>query len=118
MTAVTLAQACIEIPWDCLNLLTTFVEKIGGHVVLQGKADEVVVVVPPLSERERIGRLLHGARLRAGLTQKALAAAIGVPQSHISEYEKNRRPIPRAKAEELARVLETMPTHFLPKNVA
>jgi transcriptional regulator with XRE-family HTH domain len=32
--------------------------------------------------------MLKGLRLRAEMTQKELAEAIGVPQSHVSEYEK------------------------------
>ncbi len=112
----TISQARFEIPTECLKLLEEIVVRFGGKIIRQEDDAEGYVVIPPIPERERIGRLLVGARLRAGLTQKALAAAIGVPQSHISEYEKNKRSIPRAKAEELARVLETVPTHFLPRS--
>jgi DNA-binding XRE family transcriptional regulator len=115
MNTVTLAQAHVEIPRESLRLFIELVTKLGGRLLKQNEEDSTVYISPPLHERERIGVLLCGARLRAGLTQKALAAAIGVPQSHISEYEKNKRPIPRAKAEELAKVLKTVPTHFLPK---
>ncbi|GHV57295.1 hypothetical protein FACS189460_3600 [Deltaproteobacteria bacterium] len=37
-------------------------------------------------------------RLQAEMTQKKLAEAIGVHQSHVSEYEKNKRKIPEGKA--------------------
>jgi transcriptional regulator with XRE-family HTH domain len=47
------------------------------------------------------------------MTQKELAAAVGVPQSHVSEYEKNKRAIPRGEAKELAKILKTVPSHFL-----
>ena len=114
MNAIALAKAQVEIPRDSLRLFTELVVKLGGRLLKQTDEDDAVYISPPIPERERIGVLLRGARLRAGLTQKALARAIGVPQSHISEYEKNRRAIPRAKAEELARVLKTVPTHFLP----
>ena len=109
-----ISQARFEVPTECLKLLEEIVVRFGGKIISREEDAEGCVVIPPIPERERIGVLLRGARLRAGLTQKALARAIGVPQSHISEYEKNRRPIPRAKAEELARVLKTVPTHFLP----
>lgn len=72
-----------------------------------------MVRVPPLPESERVGRMLKGLRLREGMTQIQLAEAIGVPQSHISKYEKNRRTIPPAKAEELATLLHTVPGYFL-----
>lgn len=75
--------------------------------------DEKVVRVPPLPESKRVGRMLKGLRLREGMTQLQLAKAIGVPQSHISEYEKNKRTIPPAKAEELATLLHTVPGYFL-----
>lgn len=75
--------------------------------------DEKVVTVPSLPESERVGRMLKGLRLREGMTQLQLAKAIGVPQSPISEYEKNKRTIPPAKAEELATLLHTVPGHFL-----
>ncbi|MDQ7830979.1 MAG: hypothetical protein RDU30_04565 [Desulfovibrionaceae bacterium] len=35
-----------------------------------------------------------------------------MPQSHISEYETNKRNVPPAKAEELAAVLQTVAGHF------
>ncbi len=115
MNTGALSSAYVELPADCLELLAGIVSKFGGRIVPQPEKTEELVIIPPSSERERIGKMLHGARLRAGLTQKELARAIGVPQSHISEYEKNKRPIPQGKAQELARVLETVPTHFLPR---
>lgn len=68
--------------------------------------------VPPIAEKERTGRMLKGLRLRAGMTQKQLAKAIDVPQSHISEYEGNKRPIPAHQVPLLARVLDTVEGHF------
>lgn len=115
MNTIALSRAYVELPADCISLLAGIVSKFGGRIIEHSGEAEETVVVPPVSEQQRVGRMLRGARLRAGMTQKALAAAIGVPQSHISEYEKNKRRIPPAKAEELARILETVPTHFLPR---
>lgn len=67
----------------------------------------------PLPFAIRPGKLLRAARLRADLTQKELAAQLGVPQSHISQYEKNKRKIPADKARELAGILETQAEYFL-----
>jgi transcriptional regulator with XRE-family HTH domain len=72
--------------------------------------------ISPIPESERVGRMLRGLRLREGLTQKELAKALGVPQSHIFAYEKNKRPIPAAKAEQLATLLHTVPGHFLARD--
>ena len=73
----------------------------------------MMTVVPPMPPCERPGRMLRGLRLREGLTQAQLADAIGVPQSHISAYEKNARPIPRDKAVKLAEHLHSVPENFL-----
>ena len=111
--AITTAR--IEIPSDSLPLIGQLVKKLGGKIYKDCGDEELRFLSPPLPEEERVGRLLKGARLRAELTQKELAAKIGVPQSHISQYEMNKRKIPAEKAEELAKVLDTVASHFLPK---
>ncbi|MFZ5811078.1 MAG: helix-turn-helix domain-containing protein [Thermodesulfobacteriota bacterium] len=49
---------------------------------------------------------LRGARGKEGLTQKALAALTGIPQSHISSMENGRMPIGRQRAMRLAEALK------------
>ncbi|OGP69667.1 MAG: hypothetical protein A2Z73_06000 [Deltaproteobacteria bacterium RBG_13_60_28] len=49
---------------------------------------------------------LRGARKREGLTQKDLAALVGVSQTHISEMEHGKRPIGKDMARRLAKVLK------------
>lgn len=46
-----------------------------------------------ISDEARTGlqRLLRETRLQAGMTQAALAAALGVPQSFVSKYESGER---------------------------
>ena len=107
-----LMTAQLSIPVDNFEVVATLVAKLGGELVV----DDEVMTVPPMPEEERIGRMLRGLRLRAEMTQKELAAAIKVPQSHVSEYEKNKRMIPRGKARELAKVLKTVPSNFLPRD--
>ena len=48
---------------------------------------------------------LRGARKREGLTQKELAALLGISQTHISEMEHGKRPIGKDMARRLAKVL-------------
>jgi DNA-binding XRE family transcriptional regulator len=48
---------------------------------------------------------LRGARKREGLTQKELAHLLGVSQTHISEMERNKRPIGKEMARRMAKVL-------------
>jgi ribosome-binding protein aMBF1 (putative translation factor) len=49
---------------------------------------------------------LRGARSKEGLTQRALAALMGIPQRHISEMENGKRPIGKAMAKRFAEVLK------------
>ena len=110
MRTIQVTEARFAIPADSFDLVAALVTRLGGQIM-----DEAgdTVTIPPIPESERIGRMLRGLRLREGLTQKALAEALGVPQSHISAYEKNKRPIPAAKAEQLGTLLHTVPSHFL-----
>ncbi len=104
--------AHIAIPCDTMPLLMELVRRLGGEVIPD---DGETITVPPMPEKERIGRMVRGARVRAGMTQKELAKAISVPQGHISEYETNKRPIPAAKVALLAQVLNTVEEHFTPR---
>jgi DNA-binding XRE family transcriptional regulator len=52
------------------------------------------------------GKVLAGARGLRGMTQAALAAAIGVHKSHISGMERDVRPIGKAMAKKLGHALE------------
>ena len=51
-------------------------------------------------------KVLAGARGLRGMTQAALAAAIGVHKSHISGMERDVRPIGKAMAKKLGHALE------------
>jgi DNA-binding transcriptional regulator YiaG len=106
-------NASLSIPAENFELVAALVSKLGGHLEL---TDEELVTAPPMPEKERPGRMLKGLRLRAEMTQRELAEAIGVPQSHVSEYEKNKRRIPEGKAKELAKLLKSVSSNFLPKN--
>lgn len=103
--------AHMSIPSESFALVAELVSKLGGQVVVEDK----VITVPPMPESERPGRMLKGLRLRAEMTQKDLAEAIGVPQSHVSEYEKNKRRVPADKAKTLAKLLKSVPSNFLPR---
>ncbi len=57
-------------------------------------------------EKNRIGNLLAGARLKAGLTQAQLAEKLNIRQNMISDYERGRRAYSDAMARRLAKVLK------------
>lgn len=79
----------------------------------------------PAEAVHRAARQRHGAdyqtpgyylrlyRQRADLTQAALAKKIAVLQHHLSEMEHNKRPIGKAMAKKLARVLDCEYRKFL-----
>lgn len=56
-------------------------------------------------QSNRIGNLLEGARLKAGMTQAKLAEKLDVRQNMISDSERGKRRLSRAMAEGLAKVL-------------
>jgi ribosome-binding protein aMBF1 (putative translation factor) len=56
-------------------------------------------------QSNRIGNLLAGIRLKAGLTQAELAEKIDVRQNMISDYERGKRRISRSMAKRLAESL-------------
>lgn len=57
--------------------------------------------------------ILHGARIREGLTQVQLAQLTGIPQRHISEMENGKRAIGKERARVLAKALNTDYRGFL-----
>jgi ribosome-binding protein aMBF1 (putative translation factor) len=56
-------------------------------------------------QSNRIGNLLEGARLKAGLTQAELAEKLNVRQNMISDYERGKRRVSKSMAERLAKAL-------------
>ena len=57
-------------------------------------------------EKNRIGNLLAGARLKAGLTQAQLADKLGIRQNMISDYERGRRTYSNDMAKRLSKTLK------------
>ena len=63
-------------------------------------------------ERNRIGNLLAGSRLKAGLTQAQLAKRLGIRQNMVSDYERGRRTYSDAMAARLCKVLQVNEEHL------
>ena len=53
----------------------------------------------------RIGNLLAGARIKAGLTQAQLAQKLDVRQNMISDYERGKRRLSPAMGKKIAKIL-------------
>jgi hypothetical protein len=62
--------------------------------------------VSDLLGSQQAGQVLAGARGKEGLSQRQLAALTGIPQRHISEMEHGKRPIGKANAKLLGKVLQ------------
>lgn len=56
-------------------------------------------------QSNRIGNLLAGARLKAGLTQAQLAQKLDVRQNMISDYERGKRRLSPAMGKKIAKIL-------------
>lgn len=63
-------------------------------------------------QSNRIGNLLVGARLKAGLTQKQLAKIVGIRQSMISDYEHGKRRLTKEMGKKISSALEIKATHL------
>ena len=63
-------------------------------------------------EKNRVGHLLAGARLKAGLTQAELAEKLGIRQNMVSDYERGRRACSDAMAKRLSKTLRVREEHL------
>ena len=63
-------------------------------------------------EKNRVGNLLAGARLKAGLTQAQLAEKIGIRQNMVSDYERGHRMYSEAMAKRLSETLAVSEEHL------
>jgi ribosome-binding protein aMBF1 (putative translation factor) len=63
-------------------------------------------------ERNRVGNLLAGARLKAGLTQGQLAKKLGIRQNMVSDYERGRRSLSPSMAARFSTVLHVNRSHL------
>jgi ribosome-binding protein aMBF1 (putative translation factor) len=62
--------------------------------------------------KNRVGNLLAGARLKAGLTQGQLARKLGIRQNMVSDYERGRRSLSPAMAARFSDVLHIKKSHL------
>jgi ribosome-binding protein aMBF1 (putative translation factor) len=63
-------------------------------------------------EKNRVGNLLAGARLKAGMTQAQLADSLGIRQNMVSDYERGRRTYSDAMAKRLSKTLKVKEEHL------
>ena len=63
-------------------------------------------------EKNRVGNILAGARLKAGLTQTQLADKLGIRQNMVSDYERGRRTYSDAMAKRISQTLQVKEEHI------
>ena len=66
-----------------------------------------------ISERMNGGDVIRVYRENAGLTQKALAAKLGVKRPNVTAMERGKRPIGKAMADKLSKVFNVPREYFL-----
>ena len=98
------------------ELLAWIRKKYDVFVLADDPADELIPIESSEywqeMEKNRIGNLLAGARLKAGLTQVQLAEKLGIRQNMISDYENGRRTYSDAMAKRLSKILQVKEQHL------
>lgn len=106
--------------WLCeadIDELLAWIRQKFDLAVLADDPDDELVAIESTDywrelEKNRVGNLLAGARLKAGLTQAQLAQALGIRQNMVSDYENGRRTYSDAMAKRLSAVLEVKEEHL------
>lgn len=98
------------------ELLAWIRKKFEISVLAAEPADELVSIESTdywrEMEKNRVGNLLAGARLKAGLTQTQLAHELGIRQNMVSDYENGRRSYSDIMAKRLSAVLQVKEDHL------
>lgn len=91
-------------------------KKYDVAVLVEEPADEFVSIESTEywkeMEKNRIGNLLAGARLKAGLTQAQLAETLGIRQNMVSDYEHGRRTYSNDMAKRISKALNVREEHL------
>ncbi len=98
----------IKIPENSQKEVVELITKFGGEIINQD--DELINWKDTEFFKETVGEDTPAMRLKTcrkadGLTQTELANLLGISQSHVSEMEKNKRPIGLKMAKRIGKVL-------------
>lgn len=101
----------ISLHGEHVEELLAWIKKKYEVAVLADEPDDEFVPIESTEywkemEKNRIGNLLAGSRLKAGLTQAQLAEKLGIRQNMVSDYERGRRTYSDAMASRLCKVLQ------------
>jgi len=101
----------ISLHGDCVAELVDWIRKKYDVAILAEDSEDEYISIESSTywkemEKNRIGNILAGARLKAGLTQSQLAEKLGIRQNMVSDYERGRRTYSDAMAKNLSQVLK------------
>ena len=101
----------ISIHGEHVSELVDWIRKKYDVAVLAEEPEEEFVSIESTKywkemEKNRVGNLLAGARLKAGMTQAQLARKLGIRQNMVSDYERGRRIYSDAMAKRLSKTLK------------
>ena len=99
----------ISIQGEHAEELLDWIKKKFEVNILSSEVDDTIPIEETNFWKEmqsnRIGNLLAGARLKAGLTQAQLAEKLDVRQNMISDYERGKRKLSLSMAKRIAKIL-------------
>ena len=93
----------LEGPQEAIDQLKKLAKPL-GYQINAVRTDDGISVEEVIGHPSP-GRLLAGARIKEGLTQKRLAEMLGIHRHHISEMENGKRTIGKEMAKRLGKVL-------------
>jgi len=101
----------LSIHGEHVDELLAWIKKKYDVAILTDEANDELIPIESTEywkemEKNRIGNLLAGARLKIGLTQTQLAAKLDIRQNMVSDYERGRRTYSGAMAKRLSKVLK------------
>jgi len=107
----------LSIHGEHVNELLAWIQKKYEIAVLADEPDDELVSIESTDfwkemEKNRIGNLLAGARLKVGLTQAQLASKLGIRQNMVSDYEHGRRTYSDNMAKRFSIVLKVKEEHL------
>ena len=107
----------MSIHGEKVSELLDWIRKKYDVAVLGDPADDESVAIEDTDywremEKNRVGNLLAGARLKSGLTQAKLAEKLGVRQNMVSDYERGRRTYSDAMAKRISQALQVKEAHI------
>lgn len=103
---ITVGQECFYIPRKTAKAVLVLLKSTIGNDDQTILSDESETIHKLDAKYTRAGSCLQGARIKEGLSQVDFAAKLGISQSNLSKMEHGKRPIGKAMAKRIAKILK------------